>query len=150
MNFVEKIKKEYRKAYNECNINLGDKVKITKEFITHEAGCEIAWVSKMANTVGEVGEVTGKTDVGIMVETIYGKFVYPFFVLEKVEKEEEEFKPGDLVIAPMSFSAYSPEWVVTMFSHKKIHGYVTASGILHDRCKKLEGNEHLIGKPVEE
>ena len=69
--------------------------------------------------------------------------------MEKVEKEEE-FKPGELVIAPMNFGPYLPEWVVTMFSHKNRHGYITASGILHTKCKKLEGNEHLIGKTVEE
>ena len=69
MNFIEKIKEEYLKAHNECDIHEGDMVKIIKPFTTYEAGCDIAWMYEMANTIGVTGEVTIKTDGKFIVST---------------------------------------------------------------------------------
>lgn len=80
-------------------INKGDKVRIVRKADDLEEGWESRWNPDMDEAVGKVGTVSclysNFSECGIEVDVLdVGQFLYPYFVLEKVEPR---YVPFDLI-----------------------------------------------------
>lgn len=78
------------------NIKVGDKVKITKKVNSLEDGWGCHWNGEMNSAVGKCGKIISIDDeeearnTGILIIVDgYDEYWYPYFILEKVEKEFE-------------------------------------------------------------
>ncbi len=80
--------KEYTKAQDACNFQIGDEVRITRKATSYENGWNNLWVdSNMGKEVGKIHKILSiAKDWGIKLDD-NNRFNYPYFVLEKVKQE---------------------------------------------------------------
>jgi len=86
---VEKPKEpDYLTAHKACGIKEGDWIKVTRKAESGEKGWCIFWNPKMDECVGRIGKVEKDYDKdGFEVHFVNESWVFPYFVLEKVEKQ---------------------------------------------------------------
>lgn len=88
------------KWIKENNLKVGDLVRVTRKADSHEDGWANLWAQDMDEAVGRVGTVShisaNLAELGIGVDAPgVGEFMYPYFVLEKVEQEYAPYDFGD-------------------------------------------------------
>lgn len=142
----------YQRAQAACGLAVGDYVKINRKCADFFGGWDNKWVPDMNITIGTIRRIVAIKKTGIQLDN---GFIYPFFVLEQVEKPGEEpqksvsrFKPFDRVLVR---DYPSQDWKADIFSHYSGKGdyiYVAASNSWR-YCIPYEGNEHLLGTTKE-
>lgn len=145
----------YLDAQSACGLKEGDYVRVTRKAEVREAGWGNPWVPDMNAAVGRVGKVNCLCNFGVSVyfgSPIINTWNFPYFVLEKVEKPEQEFKPFDRVLVrdsldeiwrPDIFSMYETD-VVKSLLHEPGRTF-QCLGDCWMQCIPYEGNEHLAG-----
>lgn len=94
--------KSYVERQSECGIQVGDTVKITRKAESCEDGWDDCWSGRMDKFIGETGTVKKiDNEHGIKLEIDGETWLFPYFVLEKVEaglQIQDVFKPqiGDV------------------------------------------------------
>ena len=94
--------KSYKERQSECGIQVGDTVKITRKAESCEDGWDDCWSGRMDKFIGETGTVKKiDNEHGIKLEIDGETWLFPYFVLEKVEaglQIQDVFKPqiGDV------------------------------------------------------
>lgn len=79
------------------NVKVGDKVRVVRKAQSREDGWGNAWVEDMDDWVGKVFKVDRiYSDDGIRLVDSHSWWVFPYFVLEKVELEYEPYDLSDL------------------------------------------------------
>ena len=81
------IREAYKVMEANCDISVGDTVRVLRKAEDNEMGWSNSWVDGMDSSVGEEFVVKTKdsgTGFGL------GDYLYPFFVLEKVSSAEVE------------------------------------------------------------
>lgn len=82
--------KTYKERQDECGLKVGDKVKILRKVADYEDGWDNDWIPRMSECVGGTGVIRGiygALGVGVKTDS-YGAYVFPYFVLEKVEEKK--------------------------------------------------------------
>lgn len=145
MNTMEKV---YQDAQAACGLNVGDYVRVTRTANTREAGWAGFWASNMDDTVGQVGVVLLRHHGGVFVHILNeSKHAYPYFVLEKVDKPEHEFKsahefkPFDKVLVRNSDRG---RWRCDFFSYMRDDGVYICVGSAWRQCIPYEPNDYLL------
>jgi len=83
------IFEEYVENHKKCGIKVGDFVKILRTAETEEAGWDNAWVEEMDDSGGhKFGVLSDCKGHGFCLEDGQVNYKYPYFVLEKVVKDE--------------------------------------------------------------
>lgn len=82
-------------------IKVGDKVRVTRKADSLEDGWQTRWNPDMDEAVGKIGTVSyvfaNLVDFGIQVDVPdVGEFLYPYFILEKVEQKYVPYDFSDL------------------------------------------------------
>ncbi len=114
---VAKIKsetpqEEYIRKQKECGLQAGDKVRVMRAADHNERGWGNPWSPTMDTFIGKVGEVCYlNPDKGVRIDFDgENNFMYPYFVLEKVESEKERAIEDVKVVLPMPpLSHFMPE-----------------------------------------
>lgn len=81
----------YLEEQEKCGLKVGDTVKILRKAERREKGWEAYWTAAMDKFVGKTGEIQRKSGVQgfcVLFENIYDSYLFPYFVLEKVENTE--------------------------------------------------------------
>lgn len=146
---------------NENCVKVGDTVRVTGSAEDGENGWPNTWAVEMTHAVGKTGRIERISNCGIAVN-IFGiplVFDYPYFVLEKVDSEQQGSKPkewevsyglkartGDPVLVR---DIDGQSWRYSFLSHKDPEDprdmpFSTTSGWFK-HCVPYVGNEHLVG-----
>ena len=151
------IRIKYVEAQNKfieaTNLKVGDKVKVLRKAKDNELGWNNRWVDDMKNWVGEINEVINfNATSGIRVYSSERKdsWNFPFFVLEKVEEPEYEFKNKDVVLVR---DEDTDTWRIDVFkdydNRAGKYKYITYDNGTYDtswaQCIPYKGHEHLFG-----
>lgn len=82
----------YLEMHNNCGLKVGDEVTVTRAARNYEQGWKNTWESGMDVFIGEVGVISkDRGNAGFIVNFGNGhrSYMYPCFVLEKVERKPE-------------------------------------------------------------
>ena len=81
------------------DINVGDKVRITRKARDCESGWGNVWTPSMDRFIGEICEVTsiGAKPYGLTIKEDDESFCFPYFVLEKVVDNDEKYTISEVV-----------------------------------------------------
>lgn len=94
LHLKEKAKEALKKLTAVCGIEVGDTVKVTRKACEGEYGWDEVWVENMDKFIGNTYKVSyvshGSDGFGLEDSGTDNSFVFPFFVLELIEKEGEE------------------------------------------------------------
>lgn len=137
------MEKVYLDAQNACGLKVGDYVKVLRT----PDDCEAGWNRRDYSIceVGKVYQINAINDFGISLK--YENFLnyFPYFVLEKVEKPQHEFKHFDKVLVR---DKEHEIWRCNIFSHVEYNGESNIYYCVNAcwlQCIPYEGNEHLAG-----
>jgi hypothetical protein len=76
----------YTVAQNKCGLRVGDKVLVKRKARSLERGWGNCWLKSMDKFVGNIHKITSIVGSGgICLSGTWG-YLFPYFVLEKVEK----------------------------------------------------------------
>lgn len=154
----------YREKQNEWinknHVKIGDTVRVIRAAEDSENGWPSKWAAEMLYAVGKMGRIERISDYGVEVNIsgISWAFRYPYFVLEKVDSEQQarahkewkvsydlKVRTGDSVLVR---DGDGEVWRYSLFSHvdrvKCRCKYVTTS-TSWAYCVPYAGNEHLVG-----
>lgn len=140
--------KVYLDAQAACGLKAGDYVRVTREAKVREAGWGNPWVLDMNAAVGRIGKVNCLCNFGVRVHfgsPIINTWNFPYFVLEKVEEPEHEFKPFDKVLVRDGDDEKWKPQIFSCYVKDGIHIYYTLAEDSYAQCIPYEGNEHLAG-----
>lgn len=142
------VKKVYLDAQSACDLKVGDYVKVLRKIDNNEEAWNDHWRFYGGDVVGMIGAILhiDKDGIGIKFDASHGTCYFPYFVLEKVEKPQHEFKPFDKVLVRQEEKDI---WLCEFFSFfdKDAPGgnvYICIGGT-YRYCIPYEDNEHLIG-----
>lgn len=136
----------YLDAQKACGLKVGDYVRVTRKAYDCEAGWDNGWADGMDKTVGMVGNVLAVSSDGIQISfasSRNGRWYFPYFVLEKVEKPECEFKPFDRVLVRDGAGYVWRPDIFSMYRDGSFPYYCMSHRYAY--CIHYEGNEHLAG-----
>jgi hypothetical protein len=81
----------YDEAQDKCGLKVGDRVKVKGKTESNEGGWRNYWNPLMDKYVGKIGKITNvRRNVGVQVMFGGDAWHFPFFVLEKVEENEDQ------------------------------------------------------------
>jgi hypothetical protein len=81
----------YNEAQDKCGLKVGDRVKVKGKTESNEGGWRNYWNPLMDKYVGKIGKITNvRRNVGVQVMFGGDAWHFPFFVLEKVEENEDQ------------------------------------------------------------
>lgn len=146
--------KVYADAQKGCGLKVGDWVKVIRKAEDCEAGWDNVWPYTNNHLEGKTGRISELQDckgICVYIPEYDDWWAFPYFVLEKIEKTEYEFRHFMKVLVRDS---NDEEWRCNIFSHiddKLQSKFICVSGSWK-QCIPYKGNEHLVGiteKPKE-
>lgn len=146
MNIMNKV---YVDAQAACGLKNGDWVEIISEAEDREAGWCNTWPAKDKDFVGKIGKVhhialIPEQGIAIYFSEYDNWWLFPYFVLVKVEKPKHEFKPFEQVLIR---DTDDESWRGDFVSCIDEDGSPICIG--EGDCWKqiipYKGNEHLVG-----
>lgn len=95
---MKTLKEAYRVMADNCDIEVGDFVKILRVAKDSEMGWSNSWARGMNKLVGKTGEVISIDNDGfaVQMEGDADYWHYPFFVLEKVKPLSVKVGPAEI------------------------------------------------------
>lgn len=143
------MQKVYMDAQAACGLKVGDYVRVVRKAENNECGWGAVWVDDvMDKCIRCLGRVEKLLRDGIIVKFSNGNWYnFPYFVLEKVEKPANQFKPFDKVLVRDNERGI---WGPALFSHKRegdMYPFrvIATNAKCWKHCIPYEGNEHLCG-----
>lgn len=91
------VPKSYAELQAESGLKVGDWVKVTRAAKSYENGWGTVWNPKMNDCIGKVFQI-GYISNFQGISSTDGGFIFPFFVLEKIEKPETKEEKIDKLI----------------------------------------------------
>lgn len=149
---LEKV--DYKTAQAECGLKVGDKVRVVRKAETHEKGWSDSWISPMYSLIGTENTIASIGLAGVGIRSNNSDFYFPFFVLEKVEANEEPvpeaesdcpFKPGDEVLVRDRCYQEWRKGILLNFKFGLPFPYYLKGGNVFRYCIPYAGNESLLG-----
>lgn len=130
----------YLLAQEHCGLKVGDWVRVTRKAENYEAGWDNCWVNDDIDR-NKTYLLCNISERGVYLDCgKYGLRVFPYFVLEKVEKPEHEFKSFDKVLVR---EGKNDLWKPDIFFFWSNYFCCTRGNWSY--CIPYEGNEHLVG-----
>ena len=134
------------------NLKVGDRVKVLRKAKDEELGWDNKWNPNMDEWLCEVGVIRsfeGSIGIKVYSSKLEDYWFFPFFILEKVEEPELQFKDKDIVLVRDGDDEY---WVISTFkkytNYEYPYGcYKSSSDSTTDwkQCIPYKGHEHLLG-----
>lgn len=135
----------YRDAQKACGLSEGDRVKVTRAAESREGGWPMCWnPAMMDKCVGATGRIRSISYVGVEIDfgPAVGKWIFPYFVLEKADGAGYDFKPFDRVLVRDDDSdAWEPAIFIGYFATDSAP--YRCIGAEWHQCIPYEGNESL-------
>lgn len=141
------MEKVYLDAQAACGLKVGDYVKVVRKAENHEAGWDNEWNVGAEKLIGEICKVWHICIYGIELQTKNMDYYrVPYFILEKVEKPQHEFKQFDRVLVRQEEKDIWLCEFFSLFDEEQPGGnvHICISGC-YRYCIPYEGNEHLVG-----
>jgi len=108
MDWTEWYRQGQELFVKEHKLEKGDRLKIVWKAKTGQWGWRSHWDSTMDRYIGTIGEILDIEEWGIGLTTIKGSWIFPFFVLEFVEKGKPASPlPEEIVEAIKNFKGSS-------------------------------------------
>jgi len=127
------LKEAYLKMQDNCGIEEGDTVRVLRKAKDREMGWETCWIELMNEAIGNTYKVMRKNGAfGIRLDfKNSGCWLFPFFVLELVEKKKEHKSTNQLILMKA---------ILVIAKNEELMNHVEMQD-LEQRIKEIESND---------